>query len=293
MSPSNDSDHALHVDMKRLEQYDTFAISVEDIHYDSSFNCRGAFTPQSVADLAESIKENSLQFPLVVQPWGCDGKHYRLLAGHRRFKAVTIHLKWETVPAIIRHDLTEHQARILNIIENLERKDLNMLEEAQAIQHLYPDGVSLRIAAKELKKTTQWIHVRLRLLKLPEEIQKKAAAGLLSAMNIEALCKLPENDRVKVAEEIIKSKRVRGKTSRLPARLRRKIRPRKSKAQISEMVALLMDAEIEGLPLRLLAWVAGYITDQDIKGDIHEQVPEYRFNRGGPDPFGFDPDCQS
>ena len=279
--------------MKRLEQYDTFAIPVGDIYYDSSFNCRGAFTPQSVVDLSESIAENSLQFPLVVQPWNRDGKRYRLLAGHRRFKAVTIHLKWKAIPATIRYDLTEHQARILNITENLERKDLNMLEEAQAIQHLYPDGVSLRIASKELKKTTHWIHVRLRLLKLPEAIQKKAAAGLLSAMNIEALCKLPGKDRVKAAEEIIKSKRARGKTSRLPAKLRRRIRPRKSKAQISQMVTLLMNAEIEGLPLRLLAWTAGYITNQDIKDDIHEQAPEYQFDSGGPDPFGFDPDCQS
>jgi len=234
--------------MERLEQYDTFAIPATDIQYDSSFNCRGAFTPQSVVDLAESIKENGLQFPIVVQPWGGS---YRLLAGHRRFKAVTIFLKWETVPATIRHNLTEHQARILNLTENLERKDLNMLEEAQAIQHLYPDGVSLRTAAKELKRSTHWIHVRLRLLELPEAIQKKAAAGLLSAMNIEALCKLPKGDRVKAAEEIVKAKRVRGKTSRLPAKLRRRIRPRKSKAQISQMVALLMDAEIEGLPLRL------------------------------------------
>ena len=279
--------------MKRLEQYDTFAIPVGDIYYDSSFNCRGAFTPQSVVDLSESIAENSLQFPLVVQPWNRDGKRYRLLAGHRRFKAVTIHLKWKAIPATIRYDLTEHQARILNITENLERKDLNMLEEALAIKHLYPDGVSLRVAAKELKKSTQWIHVRLRLLKLPEEIQKKAAAGLLTGMNIEALCKLPKGDQIRAADSIIKAKRERGPKARLPSKLRRKIRPRKSKSQIGGMIALLMDAELEGLPLRLLAWVAGYITDQEIKDDIHERAPGYQFDSGGPDPFGFDPDCQS
>jgi len=280
--------------MKRLEQYDTFAVPVTDIQYDSSFNCRGAFTAQSVVDLAESIKECGLQFPIVVQPWGRDGScSYRLLAGHRRFKAVTTFLKWKTVPATIRFDLTEHQARILNLTENLERKDLNMLEEAQAIQHLYPDGVSLRVAAKELKRSTQWIHVRLRLLQLPEAIQKKAAVGLLSAMNIEAICKLPEDKQIQAAEDIVKAKRVRGKTSRLPAKFRRRIRPRKSKAQISKMVALLMDADINGLPLRLLTWAAGYITDQEIQKDIHERAPEYRFRSGGPDPFGFDPDCQS
>jgi ParB family chromosome partitioning protein len=277
--------------MERLEQYDTFSIPITDIQYDSSFNCRGAFTAQSVVDLADSIKENGLQFPIVVQP--TTGKLYRLLAGHRRFKAVTTFLKWTTIPATIRHDLTEHQARILNLTENLERKDLNILEEAQAIQHLYPDGVSLRTASKELKRSTQWIHVRLRLLQLPKSIQKKAAAGLLNAMNIEAIWKLPQREQVKAAEDIIKSKRERGKNARLPAKLRRRIRPRKSKAQISKMVALLMDANLSGLPLRLLTWAAGYITDQDIKDDIHERVPEYQFGSGGPDPFGDDPDCQT
>ena len=221
--------------MERLEQYDTFAIPATDIQYDSSFNCRGAFTAQSVVDLAESIKENGLQFPIVVQPRGRDGIHYRLLAGHRRFKAVTTFLKWKTIPATIRHDLTEHQARILNLTENLERKDLNMLEEAQAIDHLYPDGVSLRTASKELKRSTQWIHVRLRLLQLPQAIQKKAAAGLLSAINIEVICTLPKDEQVKAAKDIIKAKRDRGKVARLPAKLRRKIRPRKSKAQISRI----------------------------------------------------------
>jgi len=272
--------------MERLEQYDTFAISVKDISYDPSFNCRGAFTAQSVKDLADSIKENELQFPIVVQPR--DGGSYRLLAGHRRFKAVTIFLKWETIPATIRHDLTEHQARILNFTENLERKDLNILEEAQAIQHLYPGGVSLRTAAKDLKRSTQWIHVRLRLLKLPEEVQKKAAAGLLSALNIEAICLLPEDEQIKAAYGIIKSKRERGTHARLPTKYRRRIRPRKTKEQISKMVSMLMDAEIDGLPLRLLAWAAGYVSDEEIRNDIHEQRPQYRFGRSGQDSFGRD-----
>jgi ParB family chromosome partitioning protein len=244
-----------------------------------------------VVDLADSIKDNGLQFPIVVQPR--DGGSYRLLAGHRRFKAVTTFLKWDEIAATIRYDLTEHQARILNLTENLERKDLNILEEAQAIHHLYPNGVSLRTASKELKRATQWIHVRLRLLQLPKAIQKKAAAGLLSAMNIEAICKLPEDEQIQAAVAIIKSKRERGKLARLPAKLRRRIRPRKSKAQISQMIALLMDANLSGLPLRLLTWAAGYITDQDIKDDIHERVPDYQFGSGGPNPFGDDPDCQT
>lgn len=163
--------------MKRLEQYDVYELPVADIFYDAGFNCRGSFTPQSVHDLSESIKENGLQFPVVVQPCDTAAYKYRLLAGHRRFKAVTLFLKWSSIPAPVRSELTEHQVRLLNLTENLERKDLNMLEEAKAIHNLYPAGVSLRKASKELKRPTRWIHARLRLLDLPQEVQKWAAAG--------------------------------------------------------------------------------------------------------------------
>ena len=69
---------------------------------------------------------------------------------------------------------------MLNLVENLQRKSLNILEEAHAIQNLYPEGATVREAARELKQPTKWVHVRVRLLRMPEEVQQKAAAGLLS-----------------------------------------------------------------------------------------------------------------
>ncbi len=271
--------------MKRLKHYDTFDIPIEEIFYDESFNCRGAFSLESVAELSESIGEIGLQFPVVVQPW--NGK-FRLLAGHRRYKACAIFLKWDKIPAVVRTDLNPHQARLLNLTENLERKDLNMLEEARAIQAMYPDGISLRMAAAELKRPTRWIHTRQRLVQLPEEVQQLAAAGRIVATDIEAIWNLPENERVEGARNITQLKGRLGTKGKLPKKLRRRFRPRKTKEQISKMAGIMLNAGIMGLPPRLLAWAAGYLTDYDIKMDIQRHAPEYQLDSNNDNPWDDD-----
>ena len=274
--------------MERLKQYDVFHLPVEDIFYDEEFNCRGSFTLQSIDDLADSIKVNELQFPIVVQPYDQEpGYKYRLLAGHRRFKAVTAFLKWEAVPATVRKGLTEHQARIINLTENLERKDLNILEEAKALSGLYPDGISLRKAAKEIKRPTRWIHIRQKLLALPEEVQKLASAGMLSAVNIETISQLTTwSDQVEAATEITRSKEKYGMTSRLRVRpeFRRRFRYRKTKQEISDMIAHLFEVQCHGLATRALAWVSGQVTDAEIEKDIQDD-PEYTKPRGYISPY--------
>jgi ParB family chromosome partitioning protein len=252
--------------MKRLPQYDVFEIPVDDIYFDAEFNCRGSFTLQSVQDLADSIEKHGLQFPIVVQPYAQDGFAYRLLAGHRRFRATTTYLKWTQIPACIRYDLTEHQSRILNLTENLERKDLNILEEAKALGNLYPDGVSLRVAAAEIKRPTRWVHVRLRLLEMPDEVQQWAAAGFLSAVNLDALAQL-ETDEQKI-EAAVSIRMQKQKKSEQTQQHRKYTVGRKTKQQISEMIAHLFAVSFDGLPCRLLAWAAGRVSDEEIERDI-------------------------
>lgn len=259
--------------MKRLTQYDVYEIPIVEIYYDESFNCRGAFTLQSVVELSESIGEIGLQFPVIVQPWK---DRYRLLAGHRRYKACTLFLKWDKIPAVVRTDLNEHQAQILNLVENLERKDLNMLEEARALQSLYPDGASLRVAAAELKRPTRWIHTRLRLMQLSHEIQQLAASGRIVATDIEVIWILPETERVEGARKIAQLKSNPRKGKKLPSKLRRQFRPRRTKEQIARMTGILLNAGINGLPPRLLAWAAGFITERDIRKDIKKHAPEWQ-----------------
>ena len=253
--------------------YQVIEIPIKEIVFDDSFNCRGSFPLESVQSLAKSIEEIGLQFPLLVQPYW---KKYRLLAGHRRFKAVAVFLKWTSVPAIVREDLTEHQARLLNLTENLQRRDLNILQEAQALANLYPQGIaceggaSLQFVAREINKPSRWVHIRARLLRLPSEIQKYAAAGWLSAVNLEALWGLPEKERLAAARRIVTAKKEHGKTSHNSGGIKRSFVHRKSKVQICEMIAHLYNHNIEGLHTRLLAWAAGYISDEEIQEDIDD-----------------------
>ena len=263
--------------MRRLERYDVFSLPVSQIYYDADFNCRGQFTLQSVEELAQSIDELGLQFPVVVQPaeevegFAQEGFRWRLIAGHRRYRAVTAFLKWSEIPATVWSGLTDRQARLFNFTENLERADLNVLEEARALGRLFPKGASLREAARELKRHTRWVQARFRLLKLPEEVQIKVAAGTLSLVDVEVLSQFdsPE-DQIKAAAEIAKAKR-RG---RHPSETKpgRSFRYRKTKAQINRMIAELMEHGLDGLTTRALAWAAGSISDSEFEEDIRQQA---------------------
>jgi len=265
--------------MKRLEQYDVFSLPVSEVFYDAAFNCRGAFTLQSVQELAQSIDELGLQFPVVVQPaeevegFEHEGFRWRLNAGHRRFRAVTTFLKWTEIPATVWNGLTNRQARLFNFTENLEREDLNVLEEARALGRLFPDGASLREAARELTRHTRWVQARFRLLKLPEEVQTKVAAGTLSLVDVEVLSQFetPE-EQLKAANDIAKAKR-RG---RRPSETKpgRSFRYRKTKAQLNRMIAKLMDHGVDGLTTRALAWAAGSISDDEFEADIQRKACE-------------------
>lgn len=255
-------------------KYQVFEIDTDDIFYDWEFNCRDQFTLESVKDLADTIKQEGLHFPLVIQPRGDGDKlKWRLICGHRRFKAVTAHLGWKKVPAMIRDDLTEQEARMLNLRENLERKDLNILEEAKAIQGIFPDGVSLRAGARAFKRSERWVQSRLRLLKLPEEVQKMAAAGLVSALDVDILVKMDTpQEQISAARERAKyeMKKAGGRRTRKPKRFQRAFQYKRSKAEVNKMIELLWWHRIEGLAPRLLAWANGYVPDDEIKQEIKD-----------------------
>jgi ParB family chromosome partitioning protein len=263
--------------MKPLEQYAVYALPVDRIYYDPDFNCRGEFTLQSVSELAESIKDiGRLIYPVTVQPWTAQpGYDYRLIAGHRRYKAMTVFLKATTIPAVIVNDLTDHEARLLNVLENLQRKDLNIMEEARALERLYPHGVTLRQAAKELKQNTHWVHVRLRLLRMPLHIQQKAAAGLLSATNIDTLAGIDKPEDQLLATTKIAEAHKRGGRHRLPGLERKYKKSRvRTRDEINALVERMLLAGIDGLAPRVGAWCAGNIDDEEIAKEIEAATPK-------------------
>lgn len=277
--------------LKQSEKYVVFDVPLADIFYDEEFNCRGPISPQSVATLAQTIEDDGLQFPIIIQPHeGRTGKSYRIVAGHRRFKAY-LFLKRDTIPAMIRENLTERQAQIINFTENLERSDLNMVEEAQVIRRLYPalgtkdSDTSLRGAGKEMKKSARWVEARLRLLELPEKVQKMFASGRLAKHFLDKLWRLKcDEERILTAEQIAKAGVVdrntggiRVRHDKLPEHLRRKYtKTSRSKAEIMKMMVRLLDASIIGLAPRVGAWCAGYITTEELLEDIRKRALHYR-----------------
>jgi len=264
--------------MKPLEQYQAYSVPVAAIYYDAVFNCRDEFTLQSVRELADSIVEaGRLICPVAVQPWsGVAGFEYRLIVGHRRFRAVAEFLRWTEIPAYLCEGLSDHDARMLNLMENLLRKSLNVLEEARAVQRLYPEGASVREAARELKQSTHWVWLRVRLLQMPEAIQQKAATGLLSQTNLEMLAGLERADeQIAAAEEIIAARK-RGKGKFLPGLARTYKRRHGSRrvGEINRMIERMLAAGIVGLPSRVAAWCAGSLSDEELLRDIETEAPE-------------------
>ena len=266
--------------MKPLEQYQAYPIPAAAIYFDAAFNCRGEFTLQSVRELADSIAQaGRLICPVAVQPWtATEGFAYRLIVGHRRFRAVTAFLKWTEIPAYICEGLSDHDARMLNVVENLQRKSLNILEEARAIQNLYPRGASVREAARELKQPTKWVHLRVRLLRMPEEVQQKAAAGLLSQANLDKLLHLKTADEQVLAGRQIVAARERGKGRFLPGlKTTYKRQPRtRSREAINQLIEQMLAAGITGLPPRVAAWCANQIPDEELLKEIEAARPTSR-----------------
>lgn len=149
-------------------------------------NPRKNFDTAKLQELADSIKEVGIIEPLVVSaynPGHGDGElRFRIIAGERRWKAATM-AGLDEVPCIVRFDLTAEQEIRLAIIENLQRQDLDPIEEARAYRLLLDmskEGRTQESLAAELGVSQAHIANRMRLLELPEEIQENISRGIIS-----------------------------------------------------------------------------------------------------------------
>jgi ParB family chromosome partitioning protein len=145
---------------------------------------RQDFDAQAMAELVHSIGEVGLLQPIVVRPAGPD--RYELVMGERRWRAVQA-AGLERIPAIVRPSADEDMLRDA-LLENLHRAELNPLEEAAAYQQLLDDfGCTHDELASRLGRSRPHISNTLRLLKLPASVQRRVAAGVLTAGHARAL----------------------------------------------------------------------------------------------------------
>lgn len=164
---------------------------------------RKHFDPESMQQLADSIREHGVIQPIVVRP--IDGKDgYQIIAGERRFRASQM-AGLNEIPAIIKNidDVTMME---LALIENLQREDLNPIEEAQGYNALIENfGLTQENVAKRIGKSRSAITNTLRLLQLPEKVLDLVVKGYLSSGHARALIPLEEEETViTVAEKVVK-----------------------------------------------------------------------------------------
>ncbi len=144
---------------------------------------RRRFDEQALAELAESIKSQGVLQPVLLRPVD-DG--YELVAGERRFRAAGMAGLTE-IPALVR-EMTDQQSLAIALIENLQREDLNPLEEAQGYRRLLDEfGLSQEDLASSVGKSRSSLANSLRLLKLPDTVQEDLAQGRITAGHARAL----------------------------------------------------------------------------------------------------------
>jgi ParB family chromosome partitioning protein len=251
--------------------YEVMKIPLGLIFADQEFNCRGDISPLDVKGLADEIQQHGLQFPIRVQPFkGKPGKEYRIVAGHRRFMACQL-LGWETVPAMISTGLSDIDAKILNLTENLQRQALNIWQEAQAIAHLGLDHSDEWIA-KKLGVSKGWVQPRKMLLGLPQEIQDEAKAGLLNQTIIRD-CYSLRNDKEAMFELVKHHKDAKARGEKVTIRTSRKdpkVKRKRQPWEIMQLLDLVQKTFGYGLTTRALAWSSGEIADFEILDTMEE-----------------------
>ena len=190
------------------------AIPIQDISV-NPYQPRGTFDEEKLTELAQSIKQHGVIQPIIVRQsavWG-----YELLAGERRLRAATLAGLIE-IPALVK-DLTDEEMMVQAIIENLQRDNLNPIEEAQAYQALHEKGLRHEEIAQLMGKSRPYISNLMRLLQLTPLLQdsviheriSQAHARLLvpfSPMEQEAWLKKIEQEELSVRslEQLLKKK---------------------------------------------------------------------------------------
>ena len=173
-------------------------LNVDDIR-PNPYQPRTIFDEEALKELADSIKENGVFQPIIVKK---SIKGYDVIAGERRLRASKLAGK-KTIPAIIRQISDDKMAEIA-LLENLQREDLNALEEAKAYKSLIDKlNITQEQLAKKVSKSRSHITNMLGLLRLPGEVQDMITKGELTMGHARALSKLEDkNEMVKMAEEI-------------------------------------------------------------------------------------------
>ncbi len=164
---------------------------------------RREFNKEALSELSDSISQNGIIQPILVRK---KGNKYEIIAGERRYQAAKL-AGLEEVPVVIR-DISDDDVFKIALIENLQRADLNPIEEAAGYKKLLEQkDITQKELGEILSKSRSAITNAMRLLDLPETIQDMVVEGLISAGHARAILAVPTDEgRIKLAERVISDK---------------------------------------------------------------------------------------
>jgi len=176
-------------------------VPVGSVH-PGKFQVRQRHDGEATRSLAESIRKRGILQPIVVRHDGAGGEGYEIVAGERRWRAARI-AELDRVPVIV-HDFSDREGLEVALVENVQRENLNAMEEARAYRRLVDEfGYSQDALAAAVGKSRSHVANTLRLLGLPESVQTMLEDGRLSAGHARALISAPDAEAAarRVAEQ--------------------------------------------------------------------------------------------
>ncbi len=155
---------------------------------------------ETLGELAESIKKQGLIQPIVVRKQAAGG--FEIVVGERRWRAAKL-AGLETVPVVIKNLNNEEAAKIA-LIENLQREDLNAMDQARALQRLQMEfNLSQEVLAKSLGKSRPAVTNLIRLTKLSEKVQEMLESGKIEMGHARAILSAPKEDQSEIAKKVL------------------------------------------------------------------------------------------
>jgi len=250
---AEDSDRVLYIDINDIRPN----AAQPRIHFDE----------EKLAELASSIRTNGVIQPLIVRE---SAAGYELVAGERRWRASRL-AGLRTVPCIIRN-FDDRQNAIVAIIENMQREDLNPIEEARGLKSMTEKyGFTQEQVSASLGRSRTYITNTIRLLKLPEEIQQYVSNGQMSAAHGRTIINIPDRQKQKeIADKIIRNDLSVRATERLAEKVKDELRPERKKRKKASDTDKARAAEIEAVERELMTLTGTrvHIAGDENKGKI-------------------------
>lgn len=189
---------------------------------------RTEFDEEKIQELAQTFQTHGIIQPIIVRK--TEEEQYELIAGERRLRAAKF-LEWETISSIVR-DLSDAETASIALIENIQREELSVIEEAQAYKQLINlHELTQEALAQRLGKSQSTVANRLRLLQLPENIQHGLIDKQITERHARAMMKLEEEMQLEVFDQVVKDKLNVRQTEELIEKLREKPVKKKKKTK--------------------------------------------------------------